>query len=242
MTAALFRKAEPSGPAVGDKIEFESDRLTDKGPSSGSITDMKVTPDGAIIRVKHSDTQEWMSWADLEPHARRSKHDGGWLIKARTGPIALFMKSYVRAHTRRVNGKVVRVGSYHNSVTPEAKHKGGGRDGRTRDMFAGQSGGDKEGEREGGGRGEPDGEKKFYVTMFRDGKAQPAYLAGPFDSKDEADSHVERARKMANEVDPWSEFDAFGVTGVTPKVGVKLPPGVLNDRLGLPGQPDNDNQ
>jgi len=49
-------------------------------------------------------------------------------------PVALFLKSYVRAHTRVVNGKVVKVGSYHNGVTPKGVEVAA-RDARTIDMF-----------------------------------------------------------------------------------------------------------
>lgn len=72
--------------------------------------------------------------------------------------------------------------------------------------------------------------KKFYVTMLRDGQPRPAFLAGPFDAKEQAEAMVPRAREEAEKADPRSAFDAFGVSGVTAD---KHPPGVLNERLGL---------
>jgi hypothetical protein len=76
------------------------------------------------------------------------------------------------------------------------------------------------------------GERKFYVTMVRGD--QVARLAGPFDTKDEADSMVDRARTLAQENDPRSAFDAFGVSAITSE---DHKPGVLNDKLAEPPQP-----
>lgn len=76
--------------------------------------------------------------------------------------------------------------------------------------------------------------QRFYVTMVREPgpRQKVAWLAGPFNSKEEADSHVEAASAKAREVDPWADFDVFGVTGRT---ATTHPPGVLNQHLGLPG-------
>jgi hypothetical protein len=79
----------------------------------------------------------------------------------------------------------------------------------------------------------PDGHsKKFYVTMIRDPgpRQRVARLAGPFDDHDAALAHVEPARRLARELDPWSDFDAFGTAGVT---AAEHRPGVLNERLGI---------
>lgn len=100
----LFMKSADSAPSVGDRIEFLSDRHNGKGPSSGNVTDRKVTVDGLYIRVKRSDTEELLSWDDLAPHARRGKH--GWVIK-----------SHVRGHTRRTkSGKTAQDGEHHPGV------------------------------------------------------------------------------------------------------------------------------
>lgn len=73
------------------------------------------------------------------------------------------------------------------------------------------------------------GERKFYVTMLRDSKV--ARLAGPFDTKPEAEAMVEPARKAAEEADSRAAFDSFGVSGITSE---NHRPGVLNLKLGLP--------
>lgn len=55
---------------------------------------------------------------------------------------------------------------------------------------------------------------KFYVTMIRgERKRRVAVLAGPYESVLEAEGHVDEARRKAEEIDPFSCFDAFGVTG-----------------------------
>ena len=73
-----------------------------------------------------------------------------------------------------------------------------------------------------------EGDRKFYVTMVRGDRV--ARLAGPFDTKEEADAVLPRARDEANKVDPRSAFDAFGVSAVTSK---EHKPGRLNDALGV---------
>jgi hypothetical protein len=82
-----------------------------------------------------------------------------------------------------------------------------------------------------------EGERKFYVTMVRGDRV--ARLAGPFDTKAEADAMVSRAQQAANDADPRSAFDAFGVSAVT---STDHKPGTLNERLGIgstkePAQP-----
>lgn len=65
--------------------------------------------------------------------------------------------------------------------------------------------------------------KKFYCTMIRGQRV--AWLMGPYDTKEEAEGHVQEAREGAYKADPRSHWDAFGVTGVT---ALKHPPGVLS--------------
>jgi hypothetical protein len=48
---AVLAGVKPFAPKVGDMVEFDSDRQTEKGPSSGPVT--KVA-DGKVT-VKHSD-------------------------------------------------------------------------------------------------------------------------------------------------------------------------------------------
>lgn len=73
----------------------------------------------------------------------------------------------------------------------------------------------------------------FYVTIRRGRRT--GYLAGPFPSFAAADAQIPAARVEADKIDPWTHFDAFGVTRVerTAPNARPLPPGVLNDRLGL---------
>lgn len=70
----------------------------------------------------------------------------------------------------------------------------------------------------------------FYVTVVR-GSKQVGWLLGPFNSKTEAESKVASAKELACKLDPWCDFDAFGVTRV--ETEKKLHNGKLNDRLGL---------
>lgn len=78
-----------------------------------------------------------------------------------------------------------------------------------------------------------DDNRKFYVTMVREPGKQGqkvGWLAGPFDSEDEARGHVPQAKAAASKIDPFSDFDAFGVSSRT---GASHPPGVLNAHLGI---------
>lgn len=78
--------------------------------------------------------------------------------------------------------------------------------------------------------GDPEakGERKFYVTMVRGDRV--ARLAGPFDTKEEAEAMKPRAQDEANKADPRSAFDAFGVSAITSE---DHKPGTLNERLGI---------
>lgn len=49
----------------------------------------------------------------------------------------------------------------------------------------------------------------FYVTQVRDRKFRK--VAGPFDTREEAEQAVQPARRKVCAADPWSDFDAFGV-------------------------------
>jgi hypothetical protein len=102
-SVVLFLKSERA-PSVGDRVEFQSDRHTDKGPSGGKITETKVTVDGLYVRIKHSDEERLFSWDDISEGA--TKKGDLWLLK-----------SQVRAHQRRgPGGKIVIVGPYSNRV------------------------------------------------------------------------------------------------------------------------------
>lgn len=69
--------------------------------------------------------------------------------------------------------------------------------------------------------------RDYYVTMIR-GK-RTAWLAGPFATHGEALALVPAARQLASQIDPWSDFDAFG-TASLPKCDGN-PIGKLNSRL-----------
>lgn len=74
--------------------------------------------------------------------------------------------------------------------------------------------------------------KLFYVTVIRNGGTphrKVGFLAGPFQAHEDALARVDEARRVADGIDPWTAFDAFGTTGVE---GYDKP-GVLNSRLGL---------
>lgn len=62
----------------------------------------------------------------------------------------------------------------------------------------------------------------YYVTLIRDRRL--AWLLGPYEEHSEALSNVARARQLAREVDPFSDFDAFGTASRT---GDSLREGVL---------------
>lgn len=154
--------------------------------------------------------------------------------------MVLFIKSQVKGHSRRTpGGKIVFVKPYNTKTGPDPEQA---------DMFAAA---DEHGElppgkvvgagvkhkpkdamREFVAESNASKTKKFYVTMIRDPgpRQRVAYLAGPFDNHDDALAKVDAARKIAEDVDGFASFDAFGTTGVT---AAKHPPGVLNSRMGV---------
>lgn len=66
---------------------------------------------------------------------------------------------------------------------------------------------------------------KFYVTVIRDRRV--GYLAGPYDLPPTPEM-VDRYRRIACDIDPWCDFDAFGITAVTAN---NFPAGVLTSDL-----------
>jgi hypothetical protein len=77
---AMAREKHGTPPKAGDRIEFSSDRHTDKGPCTGDVMGVKATVDGYYVTVKFGDRQESFSWDDLRPGA--SKSGNHWMIKA----------------------------------------------------------------------------------------------------------------------------------------------------------------
>lgn len=69
----------------------------------------------------------------------------------------------------------------------------------------------------------------YYVTVIR-GK-RVGWLYGPLPSKSSAETMVAPVRKLASAIDPWTDFDAFGVTKLE---GSVLRQGVLNTKLTTP--------
>lgn len=68
-------------PIAGAKIEFQSDRFTDKGPASGVVVGGKTTVDGYYITVKFADSQKMFSWDDIRDGASMGS-SGTLLIKS----------------------------------------------------------------------------------------------------------------------------------------------------------------
>lgn len=66
-------------------------------------------------------------------------------------------------------------------------------------------------------------DETFFVTIKRGGRT--GFLLGPYATLEEAEGHVAEGRQRASEADSWSDFDAFGVTGVTcPETAAKIRP------------------
>jgi hypothetical protein len=76
------------------------------------------------------------------------------------------------------------------------------------------------------------GPEGFYVTVIRHpGPAQRVgWLLGPYSTRADAESDVCTGRRLAHDADPFTAFDAFGVTRVVMQPGAPLRRGVLNDR------------
>lgn len=54
--------------------------------------------------------------------------------------------------------------------------------------------------------------KAYYVTVKRDKRT--GWLAGPYRAMCEAEALVSRCRQIACSLDPWCDFDAFGVSSI----------------------------
>lgn len=82
--------------------------------------------------------------------------------------------------------------------------------------------------------------KGFYVTVQRTAPAgvKTGWLLGPYPDEATARGHEMRAFAEACRVDPWCAFDAFGVSSLEREDAewTDLPPGKLNDRIGLEGE------
>lgn len=67
----------------------------------------------------------------------------------------------------------------------------------------------------------------YYVTLIRG--ARVGYLVGPLSSEQAARDRIPAARKVAEEIDPFTCFDLFG-TARLERIG-ELPEGVLNSKV-----------
>ena len=75
----------------------------------------------------------------------------------------------------------------------------------------------------------------FYVTVVRDPgpRQKVGWLLGPYNTKEAAEQEVDWAMNKARDIDPWTAFDAFGVTKLTVDGARGLPVG----KLGTKAQP-----
>lgn len=66
-------------PRAGDRVEFRSDRQTEKGPSSGSV--IAVDRDARTATIRHSDHPgETFRWHDLEVEYVRLGSPAFWAL------------------------------------------------------------------------------------------------------------------------------------------------------------------
>ncbi|HEX7906778.1 MAG TPA: hypothetical protein VF534_01615 [Paraburkholderia sp.] len=80
LDALRKRRAPDAWPDIGQRIEFDNDRHTDKGPATGKISNVKATVDGAYITVQFAESQQSFSWDDLRGTARLN--GDLWMVKS----------------------------------------------------------------------------------------------------------------------------------------------------------------
>lgn len=106
-------------PSVGQKIEFKSDQLTDKGPATGTIADTKVTVDGLYVTVEFADSQEMFSWDDLREAGADVRGDL-WMVKAHIKGYSRRDGVYVQPHDRDTGVAAAAAPVHHHPRTGEA--------------------------------------------------------------------------------------------------------------------------
>jgi hypothetical protein len=74
----------------------------------------------------------------------------------------------------------------------------------------------------------------FYVTV-RNG-SRKGFLLGPYETHGEALANVDRSRRHVEDHHAYAWGWGFGTAKATAKPGRRLPPGKLNDRIGLTGE------
>jgi hypothetical protein len=72
---------------------------------------------------------------------------------------------------------------------------------------------------------------RYYVTCVDAGRV--GFVAGPFRRHQAARRFLRPARRAAQQVDPWSDFYAWGTARLRDNWDRPIPLGVLNDALGI---------
>lgn len=106
-----------AGPKEGQRIEFLSDGLTDKGPATGEIVGTKITVDGLYVTVDFGGSQEMFSWDDLDNAGADIRGDL-WMVKSHVKGYSKKDGTYVSPHHR--DGKPGHVAQAH----PKSDHNG----------------------------------------------------------------------------------------------------------------------
>lgn len=73
-----------------------------------------------------------------------------------------------------------------------------------------------------------DPDRLFFVTVRNDSRV--GYLAGPFETHQEALDAVPQAKSLAHARDPWAVFYSFG-TASLPRDYPRMPAGIFNKQL-----------
>ncbi|MCB8986727.1 MAG: hypothetical protein H6661_03135 [Ardenticatenaceae bacterium] len=73
-----------------------------------------------------------------------------------------------------------------------------------------------------------DPDRLFFVTVRND--SRNGFLAGPFETHQEALDLVPQARQLAHARDPWAAFYSFG-TASLPRNYPSMPTGIFNTEL-----------
>ena len=68
----------------------------------------------------------------------------------------------------------------------------------------------------------------YYITVKRDSRT--GWLFGPIADRGVAEMMIQPVRALACIIDPFCDFDAFGVSSIERLDDRPLPPGKLNDQ------------
>ena len=140
--------------------------------------------------------------------------------------VVVLLKGYVQPHIRQLKGKAVLVSGYATRnmlANPDQL-----------DMFSHAPAPAAVGApKPGAAPTAATATRGHYATVVRSAgtpRQRVGWLAGPFASEEEARAHLPAAKAKARELDPWTDFDAFGTAS---REAMHHPPGVLNRHLGL---------